>query len=366
MEAGGAERVVTMLVIALSLRGHRVALAAPKGPRDADLRDVQHRRFIFPDGGRTAIGAAQTALALGKAVRSFSPDILHAQNVKSAITARAGTLAVRGGHRPPIVVTFHGVLPREYARSAWLLRSANHVACVSRDLRSSIVSAGLPDSRASLVRNAVTMPEPLDDISREALDRELLLGAGSVVTIVGRLVPQKAHHRFVVAARHIASELPETRFLVVGDGPQRSDIERQITAAGLSEHVRLTGVRADARNLIARSDVVVFSSDWEGLSLVALEALAAGTPVVSTDIQGMHELLDGGAGAIVPLDGGVALGRRVVQVLRDDVEREAMATAGRALIAREFSLDSMVDAYERLYGALVEPANGTLQVKSRV
>jgi glycosyltransferase involved in cell wall biosynthesis len=352
MQAGGAERVVTMLAAELATRGHHVALAAPRGVRDADLRDVPHVRVALDDHGRARTGAARSALRVARAIQSFSPDVIHAQNVKSTVTARTGAFVAGPWRGRPVLATFHGVLPGEYRRSARLLRGAAHVACVSQDLLDGIVAAGLPTRRASLLHNAVAAAAPLDASRRAELDRELGTAGAPVVAIVGRLVPQKAHERFVVGVRRVAGELPTTRFLIVGDGPRRGAIERDVAAAGLEDRVRFTGVRSDAREIIARADVVAFSSEWEGRSIVALEALAAGTPVVSTDIQGMRELLACGGGAIVALDDGTALGERIVELLRDDTQRRAMGEAGRELIERSFSLERMIDAYERLYARL--------------
>jgi glycosyltransferase involved in cell wall biosynthesis len=356
MQAGGAEGVVTMLAAGLVRRGHRVGLAAPPGARDADLAGVPHERLPLRDHGRAALGAARTARQLAAAVRSFEPDLVHAQNVKSSVTARAAALAARPQRRAPVLATFHGVLPVEYRRAARLLHAADHTACVSADLRRGIVAAGLGERRTSLVRNAITPAPALGGEARAALDAELGLAGAPVVAIVGRLVAQKAHERFVLAARRVADELPATRFLVLGEGPRWAEIEALIAAAGLSGQVLMTGVRPDARAVMARADLLVFSSEWEGLSIAALEALAAGTPVVSTDVQGMRELLvASGAGAVVPRDDGSALGERVAALLRDDRERRAMGESGRRLIASEYSIETMVDAYEDLYGRLSRP-----------
>jgi len=233
-----------------------------------------------------------------------------------------------------------------------VLRTCDHVACVSADLLERIVAAGVPAGRASLVRNAVALPAPLAPRRREQLDRELGTAGVPVVAIVGRLVAQKAHERFVLAARRVADELPDVKFLIVGEGPRAQEIQDQVTAAGLAAQTLLTGQRTDAREIIARADVVVFSSEWEGLSIAALEALAAGTPVLSTDVHGMRDLLAGGAGAVVALDDGLALGARLVELLRDEPARAAMGRIGRELIAREYSLDAMVDAYAELYERL--------------
>lgn len=353
MRIGGAERVVTMLAAGLAQRGHEIALAAPPGERDADLRDVPHLRIPLEEHGRAASGVIQTVAQMRRAIAHFEPDVVHAQNVKQAATARAAsTVAHPGRRRRPVLATFHGVLPAEYRHAALLLRLADHVACVSQAVLENIVAAGLPGSHASLVRNAIEPPPPLDDTRRAELDREFDLDGRPAVAIVGRLVAQKAHQRFLVAAGLVAAARPDTRFLVVGDGPLRSQIEAQAEAAGLTGSVRFAGRRPDAREIIERAEVLVFSSDWEGLSIAALEALAAGTPVVSTDVEGMHELLAGGAGAVVPLDDGTALGQRLIEILDDEPRRLAMGHAGRELIARDFSLGAMIDAYVRLYERL--------------
>ncbi|HET6508410.1 MAG TPA: glycosyltransferase [Baekduia sp.] len=353
MGVGGAERVVAMLAAGLAARGHEVALAAPPGMRDADLAGVPHLRLHLDDHGRALAGAAGTARQLASAVRRVRPDVVHAQNVKATIlSAVAARAAGRGA--APVLSTFHGVLPDEYARAARLLRGAAHVACVSEDLRARLTAAGFPAGRASVVHNAVEPVAPLTAERRAALDAELGLGDGPVAAVVGRLVPQKNHARFLVAGARAAAAVPGARFLVVGDGELRDEIAARRAALGLDGSVIVTGARADARDLIARADVLVFSSDWEGLSIAALEALSAGTPVLSTDVQGMRELLAGGAGEVVPLDDGRALGDALAALLADPARRAAMGDHGRALAASAFSVDAMVGAYEDRYAALRE------------
>ena len=356
MDVGGAERVVAMLAAGLAARGHEVALAAPHGMRDADLAGVPHRRVVIDDHRRALAGAAATAAQVARAVRSVAPDVIHAQNVKATATALLAA-PVAGRRRPPVLATFHGVLPAEYPNAARVLGRAAHVVCVSEDLRARLAGAGVAPDRLSVVVNAV---EPVGDLPaarRAELDAELGLAPGApVVAIVGRLVPQKAHDRFLVAMRRVVDARPDARALIVGDGELREDVERRRDALGLAGAVTMTGARSDARDLIARADVLVFSSEWEGLSIAALEALAAGTPVVATDVQGMRELLADGAGAVVPLDDGAALGDAIAALLGDAAagRRAAMGAAGRALIAGRFALDTMVDAYERRYATLLE------------
>jgi glycosyltransferase involved in cell wall biosynthesis len=354
MGVGGAERVVAMLAAGLAARGHEVALAAPPGMRDADLEGVAHVRLLLDDHRRALAGAAGTARQLAAAIRRVRPEVVHAQNVKSAGLSALAVRAAAPAPRPPVLATFHGVLPAEYRRAATILRRTRHVVCVSDDLRVRLTEAGVPSARVSVIHNAVEAAGALAPARRAELDAELGLGGpGPVVAIVGRLVPQKAHGRFLRAARRVADALPDARLLIVGDGELRDAVRAERDALGLADRVLMTGARSDARDLIARADVLVFSSDWEGLSIAALEALAAGTPVVATDVQGMRELLATGAGSVVALDDGTALGDELVALLRDAPRRTAMGAAGRALIEGEFALDTMVDAYERGYRMLL-------------
>jgi glycosyltransferase involved in cell wall biosynthesis len=361
MGFGGAERMVAMLATGLAERSRDVILLAPPGELDADLAEVAHERVRLEDHGRGLLGAASTAAQLARALRRMRPDVVHAQNVKAGAIARVAITAagIRAQHAGmPLVTTFHGVTPSEYRRAALLLRGAQTVVCVSQDLRAGIVGAGLPAERVRVIANAVPLASPLPEQRRAALDAELGLGEAPVVSIVGRLVPQKAHARFLRAARVIVDNVPEARLLIVGDGPLRGPIEQAVADAGLAGSVVLTGARADARAIAARSDVVVFSSDWEGLSIAALEALAAATPIVATDVHGMRELLRARAGAaqpcgaVVPLDDGTALGERVVELLRDPAELARMGATGRELIERDYSLATMVDAYAAAYDKL--------------
>jgi glycosyltransferase involved in cell wall biosynthesis len=353
MDIGGAERVVTMLARELAGRGHEITIVAPPGELDEDLRDVGHVRIAIDDHGRNVRGAPGSVLRLAGVVRSVKPDVIHAQNPRYTGVARAASIVGSPGRFTPLLATFHGAPSVEYRRAALLLRLAGHVACVSDSVLEGIVRAGLPPARASLVRNGIEVPSPLDRASRDALDRELGLGEAPVVAIVGRLVTPKAHERFVVAAQLLAQARPQVQFLIVGDGPRRGEIEHAVTDAGIADRVLFTGSRSDATKIIARVQLLVFSSDSEGLSIAALEALAAGTPVVSTDVEGMRELLAGGAGAIVPLDDGTALGERIIELLDDESELLHMGRTGSELVAREFSLEKMIDAYEELYEQLI-------------
>jgi glycosyltransferase involved in cell wall biosynthesis len=138
----------------------------------------------------------------------------------------------------------------------------------------------------------------------------------------------------------------------VGEGPLRAELEALAGTLGLD--VSFTGARPDARALIARADLLVVASDSEGQSLVALEALAAGTPVVSTPVAGMAGL----AGvSVVAGFTPEALAGGIVELLRTPGRRAELGAAGAALARAELTLDAMVDAYAALYASILRDGN---------
>lgn len=352
MGRGGAERMLLVLVEGLLDAGHGVTLAAAPGPLDGEL-PPSCIRWLLPAPSRSLPHAVQVIAGLARAVREARPDVVHAHNVRIGGLA---SLAVRatppGRPRPSVLVTFHGVFPEEYRAAARILRLADHVAAVSRDAASRLGEEGLPRRRLSIVHNVAPPPAAVDPAALEGLDAELDLDAAPVVAIVGRLVPQKVHERFLAAAAAVHRHRPEVRFLVIGDGPLRASLEERTVALGLAGAVRFTGQRADVATLLRRIDLLVFSSDWEGLSVAALEALAAGVPVVSTPVEGMSELLENGAGIVVAQRRPEPLAEAVVELLDDPARRAAMGAAGRRIVAARFTPEAMVGAYQDLYRAL--------------
>ncbi len=347
-DVGGAERVVIALAHALTGRGHEVVLWGPAGALEPELAGTPLDRVVVPDRQRSAAGVAGGVASLAATARRTRPGVVHAHNPRVSGMAAAAVRIARGPRRPPLLATFHGTLRSEYRVAAALLRGADAVTCVSQDLADGLRGAGLPAHGLHVVPNSVAV-EAVDPAAVAALDGELGLEGAPVVAIIGRLAPQKNHARFLAAVARIAPERPDVRFLVVGDGPLRADLVEQARALGLDGRVTFTGVRHDVPAIAARADLVVLSSDWEGLPLVALEALAAGTPVLSTPVEGMRDLRDAGAAAIVPEASAEALATGIVELLADSRLRARMGARGRELVVARYSGDATVEAYERLY-----------------
>jgi glycosyltransferase involved in cell wall biosynthesis len=348
LDERGAERIVVELARHVHQQGHQVTVAAPPGSFDADLGDLGIARRPLEERRRSVPGAVLTSHSLSRGLSVVRPSVIHAHNPKMTVVAHAARRLARC--RASLVATFHGGERREDHRAARLLRLADRVVCVDDELAGRASDVGVPERKLTVIRNGTSPAVALSAEGRRRLCDEHGL-TGPVVASVGELATSKAVDRFLRAAAHVAGERPDAVFLVVGDGPLRADLEQLAASLGLSDRIRFAGRRRDARALIAVSAVVVSTSRSEGLSLVALETLAAGVPLVAPDVGGMHGLLSTGAGVLVPDTGPTTVGAAVAGILGSPGRAAAMGAVGRA-VAAEHDLDRMLRSYTVLYEEL--------------
>jgi glycosyltransferase involved in cell wall biosynthesis len=172
---------------------------------------------------------------------------------------------------------------------------------------------------------------------------------------VGRLVPEKGIDVFLRAAALVRAVVPHARFVVVGDGPQRADLERRAAALGIGSDVTFTGFRADAWRIIAGLGLLVVPSRSDGSPLVVSEAMAAGVPVVASRVGGLPDLVeDGGSGLLVRPGEVEELARAIVSVLLEPAAATEFGARGLELAANR-SHAQLVDRMELMYRALAEP-----------
>ena len=343
MGSGGAETLVADLAASLVADGHQVCVASDVGWRARRLEEagIDHLRVPMRVPGTRRLATASAKVARWS-VRA-RPDLVHAHNVRATLTGRLGTLATG---RPPVLSTVHGLAPGDYAPAVRVLqRWSDLVVAVSGSVAADLVLHGLPEERVRVVPNAVPVPVlPSRAAARLSLG---LAGDEQVALCVARLVPPKRQDLLVGAwARRRSGTL-----LVVGDGPERERLDRLVGRLGLRDRVRLLGTRSDVPALLAASDVAVVASDREGLSMAALESLAAGVPLVASNVGGLGELVD--PGEVEALHDGL------VAVLDDPARARRLVERGRELVAQRYSVAAMRADYLRLYADLgVGPGAG--------
>jgi glycosyltransferase involved in cell wall biosynthesis len=186
----------------------------------------------------------------------------------------------------------------------------------------------------------------------EAKRRAGIPSDAPVVGKVARMFPLKGHEQFLAAATEIARQMPETYFLLVGDGPARAELQAEIDRRGLGAHVVMTGrVPPEAvPDCIQAMDVAVHTSLREGIARVLPQAGAVGKPVVTFHLDGAPEVVrDGVSGYLVPPLDVQQIAARTVELLRDPERRRAFGEAGRAFAAMHFSVEQMVERVNAVY-----------------
>jgi glycosyltransferase involved in cell wall biosynthesis len=337
---GGAERIVAALAGRLEESGAHVSVVS-SGPAVPGRPNI--RVDPLPRIERRLDRVPAAVLALRRALRGERPDVVHAHNPGMALVTAIATARGRG---TPALVTVHGVPEEDYRSAARVLRLAGlPVIGCGPGVTAALQEHGVRVA-ATVVNGVTAAGRPGDPV---ALRRSLgLPNDFRFVLSVGRLVPQKNH---ALGLRAVAA-VPDAALVVVGDGPLREQLEALAASLGIGDRVHFTGARSDARELMPAADVLLLPSHWEGLPLVALEALAAGTPVVATAVRGVRELLHDGESAVLARpDDAKALGAALRRVLDDGVLAERLRTNGSGL-AERYSEEKMVDRYLALYRSL--------------
>jgi glycosyltransferase involved in cell wall biosynthesis len=235
------------------------------------------------------------------------------------------------------------------------LRFMDRVVCVSDGQAEKVRRAGVAPGRVRVIRNAARLrplvePHPSD---RDRL-RSLTGGDGPIVLAAGRLSPEKGFAVLIKAAAEVRRGVPTARFVLFGDGPERPTLERRIAAAGLGESFRLVGFSNELEALLPWADVVALPSFTEGLPNVALEAGAAGLPVVASNVGGLPEVVaNGQTGYLVPPGEAKALAARLTDLLQRPDWARAFGAAARRRMHEEFSFAGQARAYEDLFAELV-------------
>lgn len=358
---GGAGRHVLDLARELPLRGHAVAVIYSAVRAEARFTDELLSLPVTPvevamtrnPGPRDLVAACR----LAKALREHGPfDIVHCHSSKAGALVRlVPTGAAARVYTPH---AFRALDPEASALSRSAVTVIEQMLGRARTDALIAVSQGeltfareqrIAPGRCHLIRNGVIHPRSVD---RAAVRRELRLSeAHFVVGFVGRLSYQKAPERFVEAMVQVMHARDDVHAVVIGQGSHESMVARAVDRSGLADRFRLLG-GADAQNYIGAFDVLMMTSRYEGLSYVMLESLAAGVPIISTDVAGAHDVIveNGREGLIV--DGGEDLVDNLAEAaLGMARDRERLGRMQEAARARGAVLNGqrMIDEIEALY-----------------
>ena len=355
LEAGGAERMALNFLQRLDRDKFAPYLALFEG-RGVFLDAVPEDVPIYQLGKRNRFSFIPLVLKLGfSTFRKVRPDVvlsfIEYTNFTVLLAREISFIS------PPIVISERNQPSLYQARQrlrrlrrhvvAFTYRRADRIISISRgimdDLRSSF---GIPSSRIRVVHNSVDI-SAVQKLSREPVTEvDWFAGSTPVFINFSRLKPQKNYQLLIRAFTRVRKE-QSCRLLILGDGEERSRLETLAEELGIVDDVAFLGYQENPFRFVARSHAFVLSSHHEGFGNVITEAMACGTPVISTRCpSGPDEIItDGESGLLVPVDDIEALAEAMKRILEDKDLHARLSEAGLRR-AQDFTVEKMVESYE--------------------
>ncbi|MEC3955847.1 glycosyltransferase [Nocardia sp. CDC153] len=352
LRVGGAERHVTTLMPHLD-RGRFTPSVLCIGEEGELFGELAAAGVPARALHRTKRQAVRALWDIARVLRRERPDVVITRGYNAEGLGRVAAWLTRV---PNSVVWVHNhgdVEPRGRARELAdrvLDRcTAAYFGVANAQIDYMTGELGYPREKIRIIHNGVdpALYETSDDRGAIA---DLGIGADEpVVAIVAALRPEKDHETFLRAARRVVDTVPEARFLIVGDGPERGRIEALTRELDIGDRVVLAGSRPDVADVLRAVQVVVLSShSVECFPMAVLEAMAAGRPAVCTAVGGVLEMVeDGVTGYLVPPRDPNALADKLIAVLTDEPLRRRMGAAARVRVETEFSSKTSITAAER-------------------
>src|SRR5437762_3959948 len=289
----GGQNQVLLTVNGLRSIGHRAALVAHP---DGELRRRAAEGLeLIPIAPRTEMDLS-AAWKFSRLIKRLQPDVIHAHDphgvAMAALALSIGSAAAKGGPTPALVaarrVDFH---LKGNSFSRWKYRQVDCFVAASEAIRQMLVADGVPADRAVTVHEGIDLEHVRAAPAVNVHEAFWLPHHAPVVGNVAALVPHKGQRHLIDAARLVVQEMPDARFVILGEGELREQLERQIRDHHLEKHVLLPGFRADVLGCIKGFDLFAMSSVTEGLGTSLLDAMACSRPIVATRAGGIPEIV---------------------------------------------------------------------------
>ena len=361
----GAEAVILNLARTLRDGPHRCELGVFSNSPNPNLQLYETAlregidSHLIPCRGQVDRAAVASIREL---VNRTGADVVHAHGYKADIYTY---IALRGICLP-LVSTCHTWYDTDlfvsiYGRlDRYVLRKYTRVVAVSDEVKQRLLKAGVREGKIRIVRNGIDL-SPFDG-AVSARREGRIPGHALVVGLVGRLAWEKGVDLFLEAAAEVLVEIPETRFKVIGEGPDREKLEGLIDTLKIRYSVNLLGRREDMASQYASLDVMVSSSRQEGLPMALLEGMASGLALVATAVGDVPKVIvDGRTGLLVPAQNTGSLAAGIMELLHNPEKRKRLGLAARELIEEEYSSARMTADYLSVYKealAVRRPASG--------
>lgn len=300
-----------------------------------------------------------------KLLRLIKKNQIHLLHTHDLRTDFVGLVAARLA-RIPVVASIHGRVMKTvslklkiYQLIDWLVvKFFDHLIVGSDALRQEIIKSGLSPAKVSTVHNAIKI-EKLDPGLGRRFREKFHLNQDLLVGTVGRLSREKGHHFLLQAIPRVTERVPKTKFLIVGEGTARKELEESIQEMNLSEKVILTGFYENLSEILSAIDLFVLPSLSESLPLVVLEAMGSEKAVVGTNVGGVPEVVKQREnGLLVEPGKSDELAEAIIYLLENKQAREKFGKTGLEYVKQHFSVDSLVKKTEALYTNVLSKQDG--------
>ena len=355
----GGQNQVLLTVNGLRSIGQRAALVAHP---DGELRRRAAEGLdLIPIAPRTEVDLS-SAWKFSRIIKRLQPDIIHAHDPHGVAMAALALSIASASNRstgsrqeapklPALVaarrVDFH---LKGNSFSRWKYRQVDCFIAASEAIRQMLFGDGVPADRTVTVHEGIDVEHAAAAPPVNVHEAFWLPHGSPVVGNVAALVPHKGQRYLIDAAHLVVQQIPDARFVILGEGELREHLEKQVHEHHLEKHVLLPGFRTDVLGCIKGFDLFVMSSVTEGLGTSLLDAMACARPIVATTAGGIPEIVqDGVNGLLVPVRDAHALADAIVRLLKNKEQCQRMGDAGLARVTERFTVERMVSETSAVY-----------------
>ncbi len=305
---------------------------------------------IFKCRGKADI---KTIFSIKKFIKDNGIDIIHTHGYKSNFYGLIAAKLLK----KPAVSTCHNWIPQYetyYRSDKYTLRFFNKVVGVSESVRNELLKNNVREDKISIIFNGVNINR-FEECSNDLRDEFQIAKKVKVIGTVARFTEEKGLLNLVETAREISNTFENVRFMIVGDGPLRGELEKKSAELGIAGKVIFTGLRSDLPEVYSTFDIFVLPSLQEGLPMVLLEAMAAKKPIVATTVGAIPRVLTDRVDGLLVSPGDIdGLKAAIISLLRNEGLSNALAYSAYNKVKSEFSSGAMCARYVQIYDRLFE------------
>lgn len=347
MGLGGTENVVIQLCEILSKKINKIVVCSSGGVHEEKLQEMGIKHYLIPDiASKNPMDMLKSCRSIKSIIDKEQITIVHSHHRMAAfyaeLVAPKSVVKVANAHN-----TF-----TDKKKLTQLAYQNTKVIAVGEMVKKNLTEYfEIPKEQVCVIHNAVKPFDgkivPVEMLYKEHAKGNVLIGN------IGRLSEQKGMTYFIEAAEITTRTHPEARFIIVGDGEEREQLQAQVKAKGLQDKVLFLGYRNDIQNVMSQLDFVVLSSLWEGLPLTPIEAYSVGKTVIGTAVDGTPEIIrDGVDGYLVEPRNPMQLAEKMNELIENPEMRESMGIQAMRLYQEEFSFEKLSERYVAFYEEL--------------